>query len=83
MIFLCGLVTGFISGFFANYFYDKYKIRKRGRRPYIISKVVGDKISIEGQINCTKSGLTTVNRLSSLVPQTETSGSNDIKIQTS
>ena len=61
--FLVGFVTGILSGFFSNYLYAQFIQWRIGKKPFITSKVSGNVIHIEGQIDNTITGQTVLSNL--------------------
>ena len=47
---IISFIIGLVTGFFANLIYDWYKIKSKGKKPYVNVCLTGDLININGQI---------------------------------
>ncbi len=70
--FFIGFGTGIATGFIANYLYERYKEWRRGKEPFISTRVSGGLIQFEGQIKNTTTGQTAVNKLNRTIDANET-----------
>ena len=56
---ITGLIVGIISGFIANYLWDKYKERRKGKKPYFTCSASNGLVRFEGQTKGSADNLTT------------------------
>ena len=47
---LISFIIGVITGFISNWLYDKYKAYKKGKKPFIETRISGGMIHFHGQI---------------------------------
>lgn len=60
-------VSGVITGLIANFLYDKIKIRQRGNEPFLFTRTIGKRISIEGEIPNTITGQDALSELNRII----------------
>lgn len=63
MTFLKGFMLGVVTGFLSNLLYDYVKNIRRGKKPFVETRVSGDMIKFSGQINNTNTGQTALNKM--------------------